>query len=97
MFLPHTNHIFTILVLPCLVCRLKKTYIKTTLFPASACGYDWTENPTTGECYRVEVMERIFKDARLHCHELHYEEGQTRPDLVSIASAQEETFVFSKC
>lgn len=63
---------------------------------ASACGLDWTENPTTGECYRIEVQEMIFQDAHLHCTDLYYSEGQSRPDLVSIYSAEEQTFVFSE-
>lgn len=71
------------------------TVSTTTGIPdTSACGYDWTENPETGECYRVEVQELSFLDAQLHCKELYYSEGQSRPDLASIYSVQEQMFVY---
>lgn len=61
------------------------------------CGYGWTENTLTGECYRLVLEELSFGDARLECREYYYdEEYETRPDLVSIYSSQEQSSVFSK-
>ncbi|KAK8734902.1 hypothetical protein OTU49_005721, partial [Cherax quadricarinatus] len=71
------------------------TLTTTTAEPdTSACGIDWTENPVTGECYRLELEELSFADARSHCTELFYYSGQSKPDLISIYSSQEQTFVY---
>ncbi|XP_045124558.1 macrophage mannose receptor 1-like [Portunus trituberculatus] len=71
------------------------TVTTTTAIPdTSACGYDWTENPSTGECYRVEVYDMVYNDALLHCKELHYYEGQSEPNLVSIYTPEEQDFVY---
>ncbi|KAG0695880.1 Macrophage mannose receptor 1 [Chionoecetes opilio] len=72
------------------------TLTTTTPRPdTSACGYDWRENPTTGECYRIEVVQMTFQDARLHCQNLYYSDGQSQPDVVSIASVAEQIFLQS--
>lgn len=43
------------------------------------------------------LEELSFGDARLECREYYYnEEYETRPDLVSIYSSQEQNFVFGK-
>nr|XP_045606294.1 macrophage mannose receptor 1-like isoform X2 [Procambarus clarkii] len=71
------------------------TITTTTAQPdTSACGWDWTENPVTGECYRLELEELTFADARAVCLEQWYGEGQSSPDLVSLYSSQEQSFVF---
>lgn len=51
----------------------------------------------TGECYRLVLEDLSFADARLECREYYYdEEYETRPDLVSIYSSQEQNFVFGE-
>ncbi|KAK4312213.1 hypothetical protein Pmani_016336 [Petrolisthes manimaculis] len=71
--------------------------IPTTTPPdSSVCGHGWTENTQTGECYRLVLEELSFADARSECHAYYYdEESETRPDLVSIYSSQEQNFVFN--
>lgn len=66
----------------------------TTPYPDySGCGWGWTENPVSGECYRLELQELSFDDARHYCMELSHYEGQSKPDLVSLTTAQEQDFV----
>ncbi|XP_042869527.1 macrophage mannose receptor 1-like isoform X1 [Penaeus japonicus] len=66
----------------------------TTPYPDySGCGWDWTENPVSGECYRLELIELSFEDARHHCMELYHSEGQSRPELLSLTTAQEQSFI----
>ncbi|XP_047502399.1 macrophage mannose receptor 1-like [Penaeus chinensis] len=66
----------------------------TTPYPDySGCGWGWTENPVSGECYRIELEELSFVDARHYCGELSHSEGHSSPDLVSLTTAQEQAFV----
>jgi len=68
--------------------------ITTTPPPVTtACGEGWVEDVSTGTCYRVEDITRSFEDAQLHCEELYYSEGQTRPTLVSFTNKEEQIFV----
>ncbi|XP_042223021.1 macrophage mannose receptor 1-like [Homarus americanus] len=73
--------------------------VKTTTIPTqdpTACGWDWTENPETGECYRLELQELTFSDARSVCQELPYDSDQSSPDVVSLYSSEEQTYIYNQ-
>ncbi|XP_042230649.1 C-type mannose receptor 2-like, partial [Homarus americanus] len=59
----------------------------------SNCGWDWTENPVSGECYRFELQELTFRDAHLQCRELDHHHDDERPELISFTTAQEQDFI----
>ncbi|XP_018012021.1 macrophage mannose receptor 1 [Hyalella azteca] len=80
----------------------KRAYSTTPLAPVTTttpapdstnCGYGWEEDTTTGVCYRFFAEHMTFADARLHCQEQHYVEGQSQPDLASISTEQDQIFV----
>lgn len=72
--------------------------VSTTTEPpeTAACGHDWVEDLTTGICYRIEQEQITFDDARIECRSRSYTPGQSDPDLVSLSTKQEHTFVQSK-
>ena len=65
----------------------------TTKPPDSPCGSNWIEDTTTGICYRVEEYRYTFSDAKDHCQNLHYSDGESQPNLVTFSSIDEELFV----
>ncbi|CAL4169922.1 unnamed protein product [Meganyctiphanes norvegica] len=63
---------------------------------SEACGWDWIENPVSGECYRIETEKLTWWDAISYCHSLHdYDYHGHDHDIVSLTTAQEQDFVYS--
>lgn len=61
---------------------------RISLASASRCPGDWTEDPSTGSCYKILNEKMLWETARLKCASLN-----PNARLVEISSSQENQFV----